>query len=89
MAMTAELPWELRRRGIRDARRHDQRVREAIRKNLRHLVTEEAIISSDGQRVVRVPVRYLDRYRFRYGFPQSHQGVGQGEGQPGERLGGR
>ncbi|MDI3298494.1 MAG: DUF444 family protein [Bacillota bacterium] len=87
--MPAELPWELRRRGIRDARRHDQRVREAIRKNLRHLVTEEAIISSDGQRLVRVPIRYLERYRFRYGLPQSHQGVGQGKGEPGERLGER
>ncbi|MDI3316167.1 MAG: DUF444 family protein [Bacillota bacterium] len=84
--MPDELPWELRRRGVRDARRHDQRVREAIRENLRHLVTEEAIIGSDGQRLVRVPIRYLDRYHFRYGLPQSHQGVGQGKGEPGDRL---
>ena len=28
------LPWELRRRGLKDSLRHDQRVQEAIRKHL-------------------------------------------------------
>jgi len=32
---SSELPWELRRRGLKDSLRHDQRVKEAIRKNLR------------------------------------------------------
>src|SRR5947208_1414708 len=35
-----ELPWELRRRGLKDSLRHDQRVKEAIRKNLRELTAE-------------------------------------------------
>ena len=43
------LPWELRRRGLKDSLRHDQRVKDAIRKNLRELIAEEAIITSDGQ----------------------------------------
>ena len=34
-------PWELRRRGLKDSLRHDQRVKEAIRKNLRELIAEE------------------------------------------------
>src|SRR5882762_4018675 len=82
-----ELPWELRRRGLKDSLRHDQRVKEAIRKNLRELISEEAIITSDGTRKVHIPLRYLDQYRFKYGQPQ--QGVGQGPGQPGEILGKR
>lgn len=80
-------PWELRRRGFKDSLRHDQRVKDAIRKNLRELIAEEAIITSDGQRRVKIPVRYLDQYRFKYGQPQ--QGVGQGGGQPGDVLGRR
>jgi len=52
-------PWELRRRGLKDSLRHDQRVKEAIRKNLRELISEEAIITSDGQKTVRIPIRYL------------------------------
>src|SRR5215831_5637945 len=80
-----ELPWELRRRGFKDSLRHDQRVKEAIRKNLRELIAEEAIITSDGTKKVRIPLRYLDQYRFKYGQPP--QGVGQGRGQPGDVLG--
>jgi len=81
------LPWELRRRGLKDSLRHDQRVKDAIRKNLRELIAEEAIITSDGTKRVRIPLRYLDQYRFKYGQPQ--QGVGQGPGQPGDVVGQR
>ncbi len=84
---SSALPWELRRRGLKDSLRHDQRVKEAIRKNLRELIAEEAIITSDGTKRVKIPLRYLDQYRFKYGQPP--QGVGQGEGQPGDVLGRR
>jgi len=63
-------PWELRRRGLKDSLRHDQRVKEAIRKNLRELIAEEAIITSDGHKRVKIPLRYLEQYRFKYGQPQ-------------------
>jgi sporulation protein YhbH len=79
------LPWELRRRGLKDGLRHDQRVKEAIRKNLRELIVEEAIITSNGTKSVKIPMRYLEQYRFKYGHPSS--GVGQGSGQPGDAMG--
>lgn len=79
------LPWELRRRGLKDSLRHDQRVKDAIRKNLRELISEEAIITSDGAKRVKIPLRYLDQYRFKYGHPQP--GVGQGAGEPGDVIG--
>jgi uncharacterized protein len=81
------LPWELRRRGLKDSLRHDQRVKDAIRRNLRELIAEEAIITSDGSKRVKIPLRYLDQYRFKYGNPQS--GVGQGTGKPGDVIGRR
>ena len=87
MGRTKALPWELRQRGLKDSIRHDQRVKDAIRRNLRELISEEAIITSDGQKTVKIPLRYLEQYRFKYGQPP--QGVGQGTGNPGDVLGRR
>ena len=81
------IPWDLRRRGLKDAWRHDERVKEAVRKNLRELIVEESIISSNGDRVVKIPVRYLDQYRFRHLNESGPQGVGQGPGEPGDVIG--
>ncbi len=79
--------WDLRGRGRQDSKRHDELVKEAMRKNLRELIAEESIITSDGNKRVKIPLRYLEQYRFKYGQPQ--QGVGQGPGQPGDVLGRR
>lgn len=79
--------WDLRKRGDRDAHRHDERVREAIKKNLKEIISEEAIITSDGNQRIRIPLRYLEQYKFKYGNPSG--GVGQGQGQPGDVIGRR
>ena len=78
-------PWELHGRGMKDSLRHDERVKEAVRRNLRELIGEESIITSDGTKRVRIPLKYLEQYHFRYGNPQ-HGGVGQGAGIPGDVL---
>lgn len=78
-------PWDLRQRGIKDAKRHRERVREAIKQNLRHLIVEEAIITSQGERKVKIPVRYLTHYHFRH--QEDWEGVGVGEGEPGDVIG--
>lgn len=85
MPKDGSLPWELRRRGLKDSLRHDHRVKEAIKQNLRDLISEEAIITSDGRKKVKIPLRYLDQYRFKYGNPQ--KGVGQGKGEIGDVIG--
>jgi sporulation protein YhbH len=79
-----QIPWDLRRRGLKDSIRHDKRVREAIRKNLKELIAEETIITSDGKKKIKIPIRYLDQYRFKYGRQGEGQGVGQGPGKPGD-----
>src|SRR5215472_8014096 len=71
--------WSLQRKGIIDQDRHKERVREAIRKNLGSIVSNEAIILSDGQRTVKVPMRALDEYKFRFDHRKRKQ-VGQGDG---------
>ncbi|MGI9167405.1 MAG: sporulation protein YhbH [Pyrinomonadaceae bacterium] len=71
--------WSLQRKGIIDQDRHKERVRDAIRKNLGSIVSNEAIILSDGKHTVKVPMRALDEYKFRFD-PRKKKHVGQGDG---------
>jgi sporulation protein YhbH len=80
----SEIPWDLRRRALKDSIRHDKRVKDAIRRNLKELIAEENIIASDGKKLVKIPLRYLDQYRFRFGRMGS--GAGQGKGNPGDVI---
>src|SRR6476620_598353 len=63
--------WSLQRKGIIDQERHKDRVKEAIRKNLGSIVSNEAIILSDGKRTVKVPIRALDEYKFRFNYQKA------------------
>lgn len=71
--------WSLQRKGVIDQERHKERVREAIRQNLGSIVSHEAIILSDGKRTVRVPIRALEEYKFRFD-QRKRRHVGQGDG---------
>src|ERR671933_849309 len=71
--------WSLQRKGIIDQERHKERVKEAVRKNLGSIVSNEAIILSDGKRTVKVPIRSLDEYKFRFDHRKKKH-VGQGDG---------
>lgn len=71
--------WSLHRKGPIDQQRHKEKIKEAIKKNLADIVSEENIILSDGKKTIKVPIRSLDEYRFRYDSGQ-RQGVGQGDG---------
>ncbi|HJQ68049.1 MAG TPA: sporulation protein YhbH [Blastocatellia bacterium] len=90
--------WSLQRKGQIDQERHKERVREAIKKNLGSIVSNESIILSDGKRIVKVPIRSLDEYKFRFDYKKKkHVGTGDGntqvgdviarEGQPGQGPG--
>ena len=71
--------WSLYWKGEFDAKRHREKVRDAIRSRLPDIVTEESIILSSGQKIVRVPIRSLEEYRFRYDTGKMPY-VGQGDG---------
>src|SRR5881396_3045318 len=74
-------------RSAGDRLRHRQKVRESIRENIADIIAEESIIARDRDRIIKVPIRGIKEYRFVHG--ENAPGVGQGEGnvQPGQRIG--
>ena len=71
-----------------DQARHNEKVKEAIKDNLPGIISEEAIITSDGNRVVKVPIRSLDLPHFRFDFGRNkHIGQGEGDSQAGDTVG--
>src|SRR3984885_6394146 len=77
--------WSLHRKGQVDQERHKEKIREAIKKNLSDIVSEESIILSDGKKQVRVPIRSLEEYNFRYDHGrQQHAGQGNGKSKVGD-----
>ena len=79
--------WKLKQRGKRDSDRHKKLINDAIRKNGKDLITEYDIITSDGDKKIKVPIRFLDRYKFKYGKRKDKSSVGQGlDVKPGEKY---
>ncbi|WP_096439843.1 sporulation protein YhbH [Alteribacter populi] len=71
--------WSLHRKGYQDQQRHQEKVQEAINKNLPDLVSEENIVMSNGRDVIKIPIRSLDEYKIRYNYDKNKH-VGQGDG---------
>jgi len=80
--------WSLQRKGIIDQERHKERIKEAIKKNLGSIVSNESIILSNGRKTVKVPMRALDEYKFRFDYrKRKHVGQGDGSTQVGDVIG--
>lgn len=79
--------WSLHRKGAIDQERHKQKIREAVKKHLADIVSEESIILSDGKKVIKVPIRSLEEYRFRFDpGRQQHSGQGNGKSKVGDVI---
>jgi len=77
-------------RGRSDAARHRQKLREAIRRNLPDIISEEAIITRREKQIVRVPIRGLKSYHFIHGkVGGAGGGFGSGESKRGKVIGQR
>lgn len=80
--------WSLHRKGFQDQNRHQEKVREAVKQNLPDLITDESIIMQNGKQILKIPIKSLDEYRFRYNYRKSKQvGQGDGDSQVGDVLG--
>ena len=72
--------------GRRDALHHRERLRKKITEQLKERIGEEDIIASGPEKRIRVPVKGTKRWQFILDRGQGN-GVGQGDGQPGDVLG--
>lgn len=80
--------WSLQRKGIIDQERHKERVKDAIKKNLGSIVSNESIILSKGRKQVKIPMRALDEYKFRFDYrKKKHVGQGDGKTKVGDVIG--
>ncbi len=80
--------WSLQRKGPIDQARHLARIKTALRERLGELVTEDAIITSDKRQVVRVPLKSLEEFKFRFdSWRGGHVGQGPGGTETGDVLG--
>lgn len=77
--------WSLHRKGYEDQQRHNEKVQEAIQNKLPEIVSEESIITSDGKQTIKIPIRSLNEYKFRYDAEKrKHVGSGDGDSNIGD-----
>jgi len=81
MAIVNHPDWDLSERGKKDAERHQKKIDETIRKNVRDVIAEESIITQKRGKKVRIPVKGLKDYRFIHGKHKKGSGEGDGEGE--------
>ena len=70
--------WKLKRRGKRDSSRHKDLIKEALKKNSKDIIKQYDVITTDGSKKIKVPIRFLDQYKFKYGKLFDKNNIGQG-----------
>ena len=79
--------WELSQRGLKDAARHREKIKESIQKNIADIISDASIITRKKGQIIKVPIRGLKSYRFVYKQEGSGgTGAGQGEGKKGDVI---
>jgi len=71
-------------RSAGDRKRHRDKVRGALKDNLGHIISEEAIIGQSGDKKIKVPIKGIKEYRFIYGSNSHGAAQGTGEEQAGD-----
>jgi sporulation protein YhbH len=87
MSIVQHNDWDLSDKGAKDAERHQEKIDDSIRKNMKDVISEESIITRKRGKKVRIPVRGLKDYKFVHGSNDGQAGgVGQGKGKPGDII---
>lgn len=76
-------------RSAGDRLRHKQKVRQSIQDNIADIISEESIIGRSPDKIIKVPIRGIREFRFKYGV--NEKGVAQsskkGSVSPGDVVG--
>ncbi|OON95778.1 MAG: sporulation protein YhbH [Epulopiscium sp. Nele67-Bin005] len=54
-------------RAIEDRRRHKELIEKSVKNNISQIISEESIVEQDGTRKIKIPIRSLNEYYFKYG----------------------
>lgn len=73
-----DFPHDIIHRGQGDANRHNKRIDEAVKKQLKDVISQQDIITSEGNKKIKVRLKYLDQYRFRHSPDRSDE-IGRDE----------
>jgi len=76
--------YDLFSRGARDWLRHNDKVRAAVKAHLPELVANMDIRGASDNKSVKVPVKFLEHFRFQLLEEKRGEGVGQGVAKPGD-----
>lgn len=68
-----------RDRSIEDRRRHRELVEKSIKENIGSIISDESIVGKSKNRKIKIPIKGLKEYYFKYG--RNNQGVVSGTGQ--------
>ena len=68
----------MKKRGQQNSDRQKELVKRAIKKHGKDVITEYNIIQSDGNKKVKIPIKFLDQYKFTYGKLTNQKGTGHG-----------
>ena len=85
--MPITVPDIISEQGKSDAKRHREKQREVIRKNLPHIIANENIITGKRDKIIKIPIKSLEIPRFKPDETGDGAGIGQGEGEPGDIIG--
>ncbi len=80
---------QLERRGERDKGRLDNKIKEHLRKNIKKYIMDEALITGDGKKKVKIQIKNLELPEFKFSNNDGGGvgGGGGGQGQPGPQSG--
>lgn len=85
---------EYKQKGKRDARRHREKQKDVVKKQIKKIVSESSIITRKKGRIVKIPIKEIVIPDFKPGNRQDNgkgiqNGIGQGQGKKGDVIGRR
>ncbi|MEG0086063.1 MAG: DUF444 family protein, partial [Niameybacter sp.] len=86
MAIFKEFQANSRDRSVEDRRRHKELVEKSIKENIGSIIAEESIVGQTKNKKIKIPIKGLKEYYFRYGKNQQGVGSGTGNEQKGKRI---
>ncbi len=86
MATFREFEQSGKDRSAEDRRRHKELVEKSIKDNISNIIAEESILENDKNKVVKVPIRGIKEYYFKYGKNQDGVVCGDGKEERGKKV---